>query len=423
MGRSTFFAALVFIPAVAAGQAYPSDPEKAALVQEKFVLFSDYFRNGDYDNAKQNVDWLLQKYPDVAPSIYINGIKIYEALEEKEQDIFKKQVVQEKIISLYDQRIVYFNDKDNVINRKAYAAYRYYSTREDKLDELLHLFDEAFKSDDKFIMSSSPLAYMDIIRRYQQLNQILDKAEILDRYNRIATVIKSRGDSDGLMDKVDNLLLSIVDMDCDEIAKLFGIKDSDVQDVLETAKKYMGIALAYNCKDHPMFLKAAIEIFNHEPVYGLAKLIAILYDVKDDHENAGKYFHQALKLADDERKAAEANYLLAVYYQKRNMKVISRRHAMKAAGFPEYESRAYKLIGDLYFTSFKDCMELKSPLTDRAVFLAAYEMYKKAGDEKMMEVVKQQFPSAEDIHAENKGVGDQILVGCWIKESVTIRKR
>jgi hypothetical protein len=425
MGRLIILIVVLLIPTMVVGQAikYPSNPEMAALVQEKLVLFSDYYRNGDFDNAKPNLDWLLEKYPDVSPAIYINGIKLYDALEEKENDPFIKQELQEKILSLYDQRIVYFNDKDNVINRKAWSAYRFYSNRLDKYDVLLNLFDEAFKGDDQYILTTSPLAYMDIIRRFQQLNQTLGKAEILDRYNRIATLIRSKNDSEGLMDKIDNMLLSIVDMDCDEIAGLFGVNDSNAQDGLITAKKYMGIALAYKCKDHPMFLQAAIEVFKHEPVYGLAKLIAMLYDARDDHENTGKYLLQTLKLSEDEHQRGEANYNLAKYYQKMNMMELSRKYALTAAGFSSYKSRAYKLIGDLYYSSAQDCMELKSPLADRAIFLAAYEMYEKAGDEKMMEVVKKQFPSAEDIHAEDKREGDPIRVGCWINDTVAIRKR
>jgi len=59
----------------------------------------------------------------------------------------------------------------------------------------------------------------------------------------------------------------------------------------------------------------------------------------------------------------------------------------------------------------------------RACYLAAYDMYAKAGDNSGMGRAKSQFPSITDIFSLGMKEGDAIDVGCWIGGSTTIRKR
>ena len=62
-------------------------------------------------------------------------------------------------------------------------------------------------------------------------------------------------------------------------------------------------------------------------------------------------------------------------------------------------------------------------MKDRAVFIAAYDMYRKAGNAKGMEDAKSQFPSIGEIFEEGMQEGDKITLSCWVKESVVLQKR
>ena len=73
--------------------------------------------------------------------------------------------------------------------------------------------------------------------------------------------------------------------------------------------------------------------------------------------------------------------------------------------------------------SHKQCAGLESKVKDRGVFLAAYKMYKKAGNSSKMARAKAQFPSSEEIFTEGMTIGQSISVGCWIGETVTLQKR
>ena len=84
---------------------------------------------------------------------------------------------------------------------------------------------------------------------------------------------------------------------------------------------------------------------------------------------------------------------------------------------------AYKIVGDLYMTSYNDCRQGVSKVDDRGVFLAAYKMYERAGDRKSMSNAEKQFPSMEEIFELSLKEGQNLTVGCWINETVTLKRR
>ena len=99
------------------------------------------------------------------------------------------------------------------------------------------------------------------------------------------------------------------------------------------------------------------------------------------------------------------------------------RLAYEALSAKPGSKEAYNLIGNLYFTSFDDCKGEQSQVQDRAIFIAAYDMYKKAGNSAQMAASKEQFPSIEDIFNEGKEEGDQVTIGCWINTTVNLQRR
>jgi hypothetical protein len=105
------------------------------------------------------------------------------------------------------------------------------------------------------------------------------------------------------------------------------------------------------------------------------------------------------------------------------MKTSAREYALKAADVDQFQKDAYKLIGDLYFSSDESCKEGKSQVSDRIIYIAAYEMYKKAGHPEMMEASRMQFPSREEIFQETFEEVQIIKVECWINENVKLQYR
>jgi len=110
-------------------------------------------------------------------------------------------------------------------------------------------------------------------------------------------------------------------------------------------------------------------------------------------------------------------------YTKQNKKSSARDMARKALGEDPSLKGAYMLIGNLYYASYDECKRRVNKVEDRAVFFAAYEYYRKAGDKAAMANAKAQFPTMEEIFTYDMEVGQNIQCGCWIKEVVSIQRR
>ena len=76
------------------------------------------------------------------------------------------------------------------------------------------------------------------------------------------------------------------------------------------------------------------------------------------------------------------------------------------------KKEAYIIIGDLYLKSFQDCKGGEDMVKDRAVYIAAYEMYQKGGNAERMAVAQEQFPSKEDLFNYGYDVGRYL--NCWM---------
>lgn len=404
-------------------------PEDKATAEEKNVLYSDNMKMENYAGAVEPLEWLLQNAPNLNKSIYINGAKIYEALADAEKDTNKKLQFVEKALSMYDQRIKYFGEEAEVLNRKAYNAYRFYRDTQSKYPELKALFDKAFEMNGADIFDNNLVAYMDVVRRFKLSGGKMTDEEVIDKYTYISDIVAEKSKKGGnekryltITDNLDKLLTATVTVDCNFVESTLGPKMRANGDV-KMAKKVVTLMLTGKCTDSPLFVEAAKIVHKAEPNFGMAKVIAIKAGIDGDVASAEKYYNEALDLAEDNSKKAEIYYNMAQLYASNGQKVAARNNARKALATDPSMTSAYTLIGDLYMNSFNECKEGKSPVADRAVFIAAYNMYVKGGDSQRIASAKSQFPSIEEMFNENLSEGQSMTVGCWINETVSLQRR
>lgn len=402
-------------------------PQDEATAKEKVALYSDALKANQYAEAVEPLQWLLDNAPDLNASIYINGIKIYEALEKAETDKAKKAEYQKTALKLYDDRIKYFNGEINVLNRKAFAAYKFYKKDKSKYEELYNLFKTTVEKSGQKLNKNLLGAHIDVMRRFKAAFKTLSDEEVLEQYDILTNIMslkrKAGEDVKKQEDLVNKLLTDIVTVDCDFVKNNMAPKLEANPEDLGLAKKIMGFALAGSCIELPVFLDAAKIVQANEPDFGIAKVIGIRSAANDDFDTAMEYFNQAVDLAGDNSKKADVYYEMASQYSKRGQKSNARKYALQAVNADPAMSKAYTLIGNLYMGSFDDCAQLKSKVDDRAIYLAAYDMYKRAGNTKGMQAAEAQFPSISEMFEQNLQEGSSIDVGCWINVSTTLRRR
>lgn len=407
--------------------------EQVDVAKEKNVLYTDALKAKNYKAALPPLNWLLTNTPDLNPSIYINGAKIYEELAEKEKDAVKKEEFIQKGLDLHDKRMeIYPDDKADIIDRKATYGYKFYSKDQDKYPYLYELYTKAFEANGADMNSGNLVAYMLVIYKYRIAGGDLSDEDVINLYSSISEALneqKSRvtGDQkkkyDKMLDQVDKILTATkVEISCDFVEEKLGPKLGTGDD-LNMAKKIFGLMLAGKCLDSPLALKAAGIVQESEPTYGVAKFMAQKNAQDGNDAKAIEYFEEAAGLTDDNAEKADMYVNVARIQMKNGQKSTARNSARRALSFDPSYSDAYKLIGDLYMGSFNDCKEEKSQVQDRAVFIAAYNEYKKAGNSASMAAAKAQFPSIEDIFNENKEEGQSITIGCWINTTVSLERR
>lgn len=406
--------------------------DQVDVAKEKNVLYTDAKKAKNYLAALEPLNWLLENTPDLNPSIYINGVDIYEELAKKETDASKQEEYIQKGLGLFDKRMeVYPEDKADILERKSIYAYSFYKKESDKYYSVLEIFQKAFDLNKAKMNRGALVAYMDMVYKNYLYKKLTDE-QVIDTYSGISEALdeqrknasaSEREKIDGSADLVDRLLTATkVEISCDFVEEKLGPKLDQGNDV-NMAKQVFRLMLKGKCLESPLAMKAAGIIQDDEPTFGVAKFLAQKNAQDGNDDKAVEYFQEAAGLTDDNSEKADMYVSIARIQMKNGQKSTSRNSARRALSFDPSYSDAYKVIGDLYMSSFNDCKEEKSQVQDRAVFIAAYNEYKKAGNSSSMAAAKAQFPSIEDIFNEGMEEGQSLTVGCWINVTVSLERR
>ncbi len=406
--------------------------EQVDVAKEKNVIYTDALKAKNYAATIEPLNWLLTNTPDLNPSIYINGIKIHQELAKQESDPTKKEELIQKGLELHDTRIKHFGKEANVTDRKASYAYRFYNKDKSKYEFLYNLFTKSFELNGSKMIAGNLVAYMNMIYKYRFAGGDVPDEKVMDLYSSISGALeehKSKAPADrkkrieGMLDNVDKLLTATkVEISCEFVETKLGPKLESTGD-LNMAKKIFQLMLTGKCTDSPLALKAAGVIQENEPTFTIAKFLA-QKNIQDDNIEVGLNFYQeAARLTDDNIEKAETFVSIARIQAKEKQKSTARNSARRALSYDPSYSDAYKLIGDLYMGSFDDCAGGESKVDDRAIFIAAYDQYRRAGNSAGMANAKAQFPSIEEIFNEGKEEGQSITIGCWVNTTVKLERR
>jgi tetratricopeptide (TPR) repeat protein len=263
----------------------------------------------------------------------------------------------------------------------------------------------------------------------------LDDNQVLDIYDQVKDVCDKRYEKAKEANKpkwiktseaIDAILETTVTINCDFVRTQWGEKLKNDPNDLKLAKKAVRFMLKDKCTDDPLFLIAAENVFRGEPSVGTGSVIIKKYMAMENYDKAEEYMAKVMELAkDDLVKQSELNEDYGDIRRLQGKLSDARGYYLKAAELNSSRSgELYSKIGNMYMSSFKSCLQDKGdPVKDRVVYLAAYDMFAKAGDSAGMSRAQQQFPTMSDIFTSGYEVGQSLPVGCWIGGSTTVRKR
>lgn len=413
-------------------------PENRSKADECVAVWGDAIKQGNYRSATSSLQWMLTNAPNWNTKLYIDAADVYDKLADKETDPAKKKILVDSLLMLFDMRIKTCGDEANVLNRKAYASYKYNIKNKEKLAELLVLYDRVYEISGNNVSDGNLVAYLTTVKANQLAFKNITDEQIFQRYDKIMTIIDAKtkaalsanktADVDKLKsykDAVDGLLISMVKVNCDFVRKNLGPKFKQNPDDLVIAKKIFNFMLQDKCTDDPLWLEAgeAIHRLSPEKDYGLLKTLASRYVINGNLDKAEGLFKESLIVANNPQDKAEAQlYIGGIESKKGNYNAARDLYRQSVTSDPN-NKEAWEKIGDLYYNSFDNCSKKQSLAEDRLVYIAAYEMYVKAGNSNLMSRAKAQFPSREEIFLLNWQAGSTQKVGCWINETVILKTR
>lgn len=407
------------------GFTFPEDPTLLKQTKLNMAMYTDAMSAKEYELARKPHQWLLENVPELGKSIYIHGAEIFNELLKTSSDTSRKEVHFDSLMLIYDLRMEHCNEKSEIMARKAYDAYRHTINDSDRLEDNLQLFDDAWEEAGGDLPSYVLLPYMNTVRMNKKVKNNLDPEEVMERYTRITGVLDSQNEQNPEIRKsVDEMFYDVMgDVDCNFVRENLGPKLRQDTKNVKIAKLIFSLMLKGKCTDDPLWLEAGEVVGDNDPDFNLYKTLALKAQASGDTEKALGLFDKALEYAQDSSEKAEVYYRRGQMLVEQGNLIEVREQFRKAITANPSMKDAYGAIGNLYFNSYEQCSQGESQVQDRAVFLAAYTMYMKAGNTIMAAKAKEQFPSKEDIFVENLSVGDAIEVGCWINERVTIQTR
>lgn len=415
---------------------WPEDPQQRSEAQTLWTLFDDNYRQGNYEAAKPHMAKLLEKYPKLSTSLYINGIKVWDEAFDNAKDEAAQNKAADMVMKLYDMRFEHFEDQEkDVIDRKAVDAFKYYYKDAEKTQMLLDVFDRAYELKGVDANYSLGRYYMQLaVLAFARSNVQISKDQIMEIYEQCTKHIdheiaqakasnKSTKRYDDIKEFVDEKLGDMGIIDCDFIVnKLVPEFEQNPNDA-ELANKIFVFAYDGGCTDSDWFVKAAEVHFANSPQYGVGYLLGVKFGADKEYDKSKEYFIKAAELTEDNTDKGKAWKQVAATERIKGNYAEAKKYALEAAEIdPTLKGEMYELIGDMVMAS-TDCDKKVSQVDDRARYIAAYDYYAVAGNNTKMAQAKAQFPTISDIFTENKKEGDSMTVGCWINKTVKLQRR
>src|SRR4051812_14303045 len=144
-------------------------PENRAKADESVALWTDAIKQGNYRQATPGIRWMITNAPKWNTKLYIDAAEVYDKLTEKETDPAKKKVLLDSLMIIYDLRVQNCGDEINVLNRKAYASFKYNQKSKEALPGLLTMYDKIFEQSGTKLTDGNLVAYMTVIKNNQTL--------------------------------------------------------------------------------------------------------------------------------------------------------------------------------------------------------------------------------------------------------------
>lgn len=415
----------------------PSDPgPKPQEAKERYARSEDEYKAKNYKGAKNDLDWLLANAPKISKNIYLRGLKVYEELLKDIKDDAKKTIFQDSIMSIADLRIQNYGEETKVLDEiKGRFAYGFYGKKSEKHEMLFDLYQKILELKSNDVSTYNVQYLFRVAAELKKANKKgLDDVKLIELHEKLSQIceinIKKNTDKvywEAVKKDLDSTLESAIgEMDCELIKKQYAEKiKANPKDTL-LARKVQGLMQRASKKNKDCFKdKMLADIYlmfaKDYPNFNNCKAIAYWNANNDNDEEYMKWMGEAFKYGGTSVEKADLIMAQARKKAKAGSYAEARSLAYQAVQTDKsVAGKAYTLVADLYMASGGSCVGAnKTPCDRKAIYVAAHNMYMKAGNAAGAARASQYFPTKEEKFTHSCG-GTTVNTGGWVGETVTI---
>lgn len=425
-----------------------SDFQEPTEVMSEFTNYRNFLKVNDYSQAYEYWNKAFHKAPGANGKMkyhFDDGIKIFKYFFDKETDSIKKIMWIDSVDQVYNKRLACFEEVATVAGRRAFDYYYSFSNYK-SADTIYELFKKSVdmkkeKSDYYVINPFSKI----LLERFEA--KLTDTAEAKYFANILTDAVKygstnCKGNDckawNVIKDYAPYLLESFEQIQ--DFYKPEFYKEKYLEYYLKNGNSCDTVDLVYrkllwggcNLKD-PEFANLINDrntrCYVAPPESGPLTKAYEFY-------NEGKYqkaiysFEDFIEKTDDKEKKAKYSLLIAkIYFGDMRNFPLSRKYALKAAGYKPGWGEPYILIGKLYASSGPLCgpgtgwdsQIVTWPAIDKFEYAKKVDPKVTAEANKLIFAYERYMPEIGEIHQRLKKEGQAFYVGCWINEATTIR--
>ena len=422
------------------GSAFGKGEDSIRCVQNLSLLAS-YAKQGDYKSALEFWDKAYDECPASHVSIYQYGPTIVAWQIEQEKDQVKRDLLLNRLMGVYDNRIKYFGNnarygKAYILGRKAIDYVRLVNPSKDPLKENAYKWlseaidldksaNEAVVFQQYFILSSDlykgkPDAFRDTyINDYLKITPMLmERAASGDPKDTIYTAMKTM---------VDAMFAQSGVADCKTLDGVYGKQLNEKQKDQDFLKVVLMLYKNADCEESNIYFKASDYSHRIEPTAESAIGLAIQAYNNKDYNKAITYFEEAVSLESNNAEKSKIQMKIAATYNRLGNYNRARAASQTALNYSSSNSSAYIMIAHLY-AQYSTLID-DDPVIQKTAYWAAVDKLERAKAvdpscaadvNKMINSYRANFPPKSELFMRNI-TGDTYMVPGWIQERTTIR--
>jgi tetratricopeptide (TPR) repeat protein len=400
------------------------------------TLCRDRVKTDNYADALQYWRIAFHECPQSSQYLYIDGVKMYSDLIEAEGDPVRRDAFIDTLMMIYDQRMKYFDQKGNILGRKAVDLLRYRKNDISAVEEGYNCLEEsvnllkdkssipvivAFMATTYTLFADGKLSDMKVIENYSIASDIIDN-----------TLAENPSDEDAkkVRENIDQNFISSGAPTCQSLINYFTPQYEARKTNVSFLKKVVSFMSALDCDEDPLYIRASEALYQQDPSALAAFNLAKLFVTRENYNKAVTYYKEAIEKEQDPVNKSEYYYQLGwITYAKLENLQTAREYALQAIKLRPGWGEPYLLIGDAYVAS-KDCFT--DDFEKKTIYWAAVDKFIQAksvdhsvtekADERI-QIYSSYFPDVETIFFYSLKEGDPYTVGCWINEKTTVRPR